>query len=155
MFGGPAKCHDTRQSARATLPGRVMATRSGTSTIWPADSAGSVSRVLPHHAYWRTGGSALAAAEVLAALDAAGLPSADAVGGEGAQVGMPRGEACPSGWRPTSMHTAAAAAMVLRSSSDTGTTHRGEAPKSCTRLAGPRSWASMGGAVCSLQANGR
>ena len=129
----------------------MIATYSGTSTTCPAGSTGSVTRVLPHHAYWRTGGSAPADVELLAALEAAGLPSAEAVGGEGAQVGTPRGEACPSGWRPTSMHTAAAAAMVLRSSSDRGTTQSGEAPKSCARLAGPRSWASMGGAVCSLQ----
>lgn len=168
MCGGPAKCQDTRQSASASLPGRVTATRSGTSTTCPGCTAGSVSRVRPHQAYCRTGDSAPGAARATGALPAGPIgaltplsltsarggrlsSAAPAAPVEGAQLGTPSGKGCPSAPFPISMHTAAGAASELRSTKMSGTTHREEPPaKSKCRPAGPRSCASMGGAVCSL-----
>lgn len=164
MCGGPGKCQDTRQSASASLPGCVTATCKGTSTSCPGGTADNATRVRPHQAYCRTGGRAPTAASATGALllqamaiDDPGWPmmaataATGAATGAGAQVATPIGATSPSGSLPTSMHTAAGAAMVLRNSSVSGRMHSGEVPKSWSMLAGPRSCASMGGAVYSLR----
>lgn len=165
MRGGPANCQVTKQSATASWAGRATAMRSGTSTSCPGGIAGRVTRVRPHHAYCRTGGSAPAAVSatdtllllliMLPLLAIAAWPSSAATGGAGSHVGTPTGTACASGSLPTSMQIAAGAAMVLRSISVSGTAHRPPDLKSCWRLAGPCNLASIGGAACSLHGKGQ